>query len=202
MEILNENGKTYLSGYMTEAETRNRNGRLYPKEVAKSATLELKERVNKGGVLAYLDHPPHADLVYEDSCGLIVEVDWHDDTGRATCKVEILNDTRDGKRVLERIEKGEQFGISTRGLGSLDENKVVQPGLKFVTADIIGNLGQSCQVCTMSLHESNRSNTLDDFLIEEDKKPCGCVYATLKEDDKKLAENYLIEAFKSCLKTF
>lgn len=74
----------------------------------------------------------------------------------------------------------------------------------FVTSDIIKNYDgeiQSCQSCTLSLTESIQAN-YDDFLIEEDKKPCGCVYATLDNKDKKLAENYLIEAFKSCLKSF
>ncbi len=197
MELLLENGKTYLRGFMTEAETRNRNGRLYPKSVAKTAVMELIERVKDGGVLTYLEHPNHANLVYEDSCGKIVELKWDDSTGRALCKVEILEDTIDGKAVLERINKGEDFGISTRGEGSLDENKVVKPGLKFITADIIGNLGQSCQVCSMSLTESteDRTNTMEDFIIEVDKKDCACIYAKLSSTDKKIAENYLIDGF-------
>lgn len=195
MQILNENGKTYLKGFMTEAEVRNGNGRLYPTDVCKPAVLELKERVQKDGVLTYLDHPNHSDLIYEDSCGKIIEVDWIEESKRATCKVEILDDTKDGKAVLERIKKSEQFGISTRGTGSLDENKIVQPGLKFITADIIGNLGQSCQVCSMDLHESNRINTMDDMLLEVNES-CDCMYNSLSKDDKVLAENYLLEGIK------
>lgn len=203
MEILLENGKTYLKGFLTEADVRNRNGRLYPKAVAKAAVLELQERVKNGGVLSYLNHPPHADLVEADSCGKIVEVEWLDESGRATSKVEIFNFTKDGKSVLERINNGETFGISTRGTGALDENKVVQPGLKFVTGDIIpGNgYGQSCQVCTMSLTEAidERTNTMEDYLLEVDEKPCGCVYAKLNGDDKVIAENYFLNTIEKML---
>lgn len=198
MQILNENGKTYLFGFMTEAETRNRNGRLYPKDVAKTATLELKERVDAGGVLSYLEHPSHSDLVREDACGVIVEVEWIDETGRATNKIEIFEDTASGRKVLEGIANNEEYGTSTRGLGSLDEQKVVQPGLKFVTSDVISNLGQSCQICTMSLTESveDRVNTMDDYLLGED---CGCIYAKLEDDEKKIAEAYLVQQFTKCL---
>ena len=203
MQILNENGKTYLQGYMTEAETRNRNGRLYPFAVAKKATLDLKERLLKEGyILSYLEHPNHSNLIYEDSAGKIVDVKWIDEEGRATCKIEILEDTRDGKEVLRRIKLKEKFGTSTRGLGSLDENKVVQDDLVFMTSDIIGlsNGSQSCQVCTMSLTEStqDRTNTLDDFFINE---TCGCIYAKLDNDRKKIAENYLVEQFTKCLQS-
>lgn len=217
MEILNENGKTYLKGIMTEANFgknpqgydfsfrgRNRNGRLYPYNILEKATLDLKEKVDKGGVFSYLGHPPHSDLIESDSAGKIIELEWIPESGRAICKVEILEYTKDGKEILKAISEGKTFGISTRGLGSLDENKAVKEGLVFVTSDIIKNYDgeiQSCQSCTLSLTESIQAN-YNDYLIQEDKKPCGCIYATLDNKDKKLAENYLIEAFKSCLKSF
>lgn len=195
MEVILENGTTYLKGYMTEAETRNRNGRIYPHNVAKIATLDLKNRISEtGGVFSYLEHPSdHDSLEEEKSCGKIVEVSWDESTGRAQCKVEVFNHTEDGKKVLKSLSEGGTYGISTRGVGSLDKDGIVQEGLKFLTADLISTIGrQSCQVCSMSLTESveTRTNTMEDYLHE-----CGCIYAMLDQNDKLLAESYLVKKF-------
>lgn len=212
MEILNENGKTYLKGIMTEANFgknpqgidfsfrgRNGNGRAYPFEYLKSATLNLIEELKKSGfIYSYLGHPNHGNLVESESAGKLVEIIWDDNSGRAYTKVEILENTKDGKYVLKCISEGKPFGISTRGSGSLSEDKIVQSDLMFITADIIKQFDgsyQSCQSCSLSLHESIQNN-YKDFLIESD---CGCIYAKLAGDDKKQAETYLIESFKSCL---
>ena len=205
MQILNENGKTYLKGYLTEADVKNRNQRIYPFDIAKKAVRELKERVDANGVYSYLGHPSHSDTIHENSCGKIVEVLWEDDTGRATCKVEILDDTIDGKKVLQMIKEKKNLGISTRGLGSLDENGNVKEGLVFTTADIIesnfqGEYGQSCQVCTMNLSESTRTNTMSDFLESIDGiDNCGCFLDLNELEQKVVYENLkqkIIEIFK------
>ena len=199
MQVLNENGKTYLSGPMTQAEVRNRNGRLYPTKICKEATLELKGRVDEsGGVLSYLEHPNHSDLIYEFSGGKIVKLDWINETGVANCKVEILDDTKDGKSILEGLKNGETYGISTRGIGSLDEDGVVQPGLIFTTADIIKTHGkQSCQICNLT--EGVKENTMSDFLLDEKEEDCGC-YLNLDEVEQKIVKENLkrkiLEIFK------
>ena len=194
MEILNEGGQTFLKGYLTEADVRNRNKRIYPFDVAKKAVLELKERVDIKGVYSYLEHPNHSDTKREHSCGKIVEVTWNDNTGRAMCKVEILKDTANGIKVLQMIKDKKNLGISTRGKGSLDEDGIVQEGLIFTTADIIesnynGEYGQSCQVCKMNLSESNRVNTLSDF-IDGENGDCGC-FLNLDETEQKVVETNL-----------
>ena len=202
MVLLEENGKKYLYGPMTESGVRNRNLRLYPKPIAKTATLELKERVMIGGVLSYLEHPSHSDLIRENSAGVIVEVEWNDDTGIAFCKVEILEDTISGKEVLKGLKEGKTYGISTRGEGRLDDNKVVLEGLKFLTADIIESHGrQSCQICNLTLTENieDRTNTMSDFLESVDGSDCGC-YLDLNELEQRVVyENLkqkIIEIFK------
>lgn len=211
MEILHENGRTFLKGIMTEANFgsnsegrdfsfrgRNRNGRYYPYSVLEKAVLKLKEEVQKDGVLSYLGHPAHMDLVYEDACSRIVELDWIAESGRAHCKLEILEDTKAGKEVLKGISEGKNYGISTRGSGSLDENKTVKDDLYLRTSDIIkqydGSI-QSCQSCDLALTESIQSD-YEDFLIQEEK-PCGCIYATLNNEDKVIAENYFMQSLKS-----
>ena len=211
MEIITEGTKTYLKGIMTEANFgtngktdfsfrgRNRNGRLYEYEICKKATLELKERVDKGGVLSYLGHPNHSDLIYEDSCGKIIELDWIEESGRAHCKIELLEDTKDGKLILKEIKDGKPFGISTRGQGSLDENKMVKEGLSFLTSDLIkqynGSL-QSCQSCSLSLTESVQSD-LGDYLLNVDTGDC---YLDLSESDKQIVKENLKNKIISIIK--
>lgn len=216
MEILIEsvNGisKTYLKGIMTEANFghnesgtdfafrgRNRNGRLYEFTILRKATIGLKENVDKGGVYCYRNHPNHAELIREDSCGKIVELDWIEETGRAHCKIEILEDTKDGKQVLKDLKEGNLYGISTRGTGSLDEDKKVKDNLAFITSDLIPQFDgsmQSCQSCSLSLTESIQSD-YEDFLLGEQEFDC---YLNLDLTEKALVKENLkqkiIDIFK------
>ena len=202
MQILNEKGKTYLKGMMSKADTVNRNGRIYPKDILKEATLELAKSIKESDTWSELEHPPYIEVKYNDNvCGRLVEVTWDDKVSASFCKLEILEDTKAGKEVLEAIQDKRHIGISTRGSGSLVENKqgvgVVQDDLKFYTADTILGV-QSCQSCILQLHESTETYYFDDMLVES----CSCnqVLEQLSEDDIKVVQDKLVEGFKNIFK--
>lgn len=192
-QVLHENGKLVLRGPMTQADVRNRNGRLYPKDVLRSAVLDLSARVSKIPQTVYseLEHPQYDDLIKEKACGLLTEVSWDEDSGIGYCKVEILDSTPTGKEVLEGVANGNTYGISTRGSGSLDDNKVVQDDLYFHTADVIKTL-QSCQICRLSEGVENPTNTLDDMLLEVKKDSnCKCIFHDLSMGEQIQLRDYV-----------
>lgn len=199
IQILHENGKLILKGPMSQADVRNRNGRVYPKAHLRKAVLNLSERVSRQPQAVYseLEHPSYPDLIRTKSCGLLTEVTWDEDSGISYCKVEILPDTATGKEVLEGISKGVTYGISTRGAGSLDENKVVQDDLFFYTADVIKTL-QSCQICRLTEGVEDPSNTLDDFLVEA--KECECKFHKMDLVDQIQLRDHLVESFTKLFK--
>lgn len=174
--LIYENGNLVLKGPMSQADVRNRNGRIYPKDVLREAVFDLIARVNREPQEVYseLEHPQSTVLERRKSCGLLTEVTWDENEGIAYCKVEIFPDTVTGQKVLKGHNNGETYGISTRSLGSLNEDQEVQPGLKIITSDVIQTHGmQSCQICDLN---EGTENTLDDFFIEE---KCDCVFDKL-----------------------
>lgn len=208
MELIVENGKTFLKGIITEANDclnrpRNRNGRIYPEAILKPAVESLIKRIQEGEeVYAYRNHPDHGDLIRKDSAGMFVELSWDDTTKRAIGKLEVFSDTENGKKILEDLNKGITYGISTRATGALSEDKVVQEGLNIITADFIPIHGisiQSCQSCTLDLHESIQEY-YNDFLLEVEDKPCECIYESLSKTEKKILHKYTINKIIEGLK--
>lgn len=193
VELITEGTKSFyrLSGPFTQSDVKNRNDRVYPYNESKREILKLQEKVNSGDVYLYKNHPPHSDVIREDSCAVFKEITY-EDTGKhitGYCVVETLADTKTGKEINQELKSGESYGISTRGTGQVIEGVV--HNYEMITADLVKT--PSCQVCNMSITESveTLSNTLNDYLLEE--KECGCYYGTLSEDEQKVGQQYLIK---------
>lgn len=203
MKVLNENGKTFLSGMMSQADTKNRNGRVYPKHILKEAVLKLIEDVNSSDVYSEKEHPDYFEVKYNDNvCGILREVTWDDSTGCSFCKVELVEGTTGGDTVIKAVNSGKTVGISTRGMGSLTFNEqlnaqVVQNDLVLSTADVIVDGIQSCQTCSLKLDESVETYFLDDVLFESE---CGCDINEYTDEEKKILENYISETIIRCFK--
>jgi hypothetical protein len=194
VELITEGTESYyrLSGPFTQSNVKNRNGRIYPYAESKREILKLKERVESGEeVYLYMNHPPHSEVIREDSCAVFESITFEDNGNMITgyCTVKTLPDTITGKQINESLSKGESWGISTRGTGQVVEG-IVQ-NYNMITADLVQM--PSCQICNMSLTESaEESNTLDDFILEAEAD-CGCFYSALSEDEQKVGQRYLVK---------
>jgi len=200
IEMINESGEVSyrLTGPFTQSGVKNRNGRIYPYNESKREIIKLKEQVESGTpIYLYKGHPPHGDMIKEDSCAIFEEITFIDDGNNITgwCKVRTLTDTKTGKEVNESLSKGEPWGISTRGTGVV-VNGIVE-NYNMVTADLVPN--PSCQICNMRLTEE-MVNDLDDFIIEAEEKDCGCFYSTLDEVEQRIGQQYVIQQIKDLFK--
>ena len=110
--------KSYaIEGIFASAEQKNRNGRIYPKEVMESAVNKyIDEQVSKGRAVGELNHPEGPTINLDKVSHKIDSLDWkgNDVVGKAT----ILN-TPMGKIVEGLLDGGVRVGVSTRGMGSL-----------------------------------------------------------------------------------
>ena len=165
--FINEsNGHTYLNGLITEADVRNGNGRLYPYPIAKPAIFEMIQRIDNGEeIWSEREHPQRLEMDASLACGKIVEVKWNDLKKNARCRVEVIDTTPAGRKLLEDIKNNVKVGISTRGSGRMNDDKIIE-AIKFITADIVSI--PSCQNCWLS--ESTGELIPDDFIFEYDKK--------------------------------
>ena len=132
-------GKTYnIEGVFEQAEQKNRNGRVYPKPIMESAVNKyVEEQVKTNRAVGELNHPEGPTVNLDKVSHRITDLKFegNDVIGKA----QIL-DTPMGQIVKGLLEGGVQLGVSTRGMGSL-ENKggtmYVRDDFHLNTVDIV-----------------------------------------------------------------
>jgi hypothetical protein len=104
-----------------ECETKNRNGRIYPKPLMERVVQKyVQDRMQgpKFRSFGELGHPQGVEINPDRICHYITEMRW--DGNIVTGKSKVLP-TPMGKTVETILLADGQLGVSTRGLGSLDE---------------------------------------------------------------------------------
>jgi len=139
-----ESGDLFIEGIFMQANTKNRNGRIYPTKVLQNEVARYNaEFVATNRALGELNHPSSPSVNPERASHLITELGQkgNDFIGKA----KILS-TPQGEIVRGLIEGGVSLGVSSRGLGSLKEGtgrhrgvKVVQNDFKLMTVDVVSN---------------------------------------------------------------
>ena len=132
----------YIEGIFMQAERKNRNGRMYPVDVlAKEANRYITEYVMKNRAYGELGHPDGPSINLERVSHMIKELrqEGNDFYGKAK-----IMDTPYGNIVKNLISEGACVGVSTRGMGSLEERsdgtRVVKDDFYLATAaDIVAD---------------------------------------------------------------
>jgi len=127
-----ENGKKShkIKGIFMQANIKNRNGRVYPQEVLENEVNRYrKEFINKKRAFGELGHPDGPTVNLERVSHLITSLEG-DGKGNYIGEAKVT-DTPYGKIVKSLIDEGAQLGVSSRGMGSL-ENK---GGTNYVKSD-------------------------------------------------------------------
>jgi len=131
----NEDGTKnhFIEGVFMQSEAKNRNGRIYPKAIMEKAVDKyVTEQVSKNRAVGELNHPDGPTVNLDKVSHKITELNFkgNDVMGKA----QIL-DTPMGNIVKGLLEGGVQLGVSTRGMGSLEERN----GTMYVKDDFILN---------------------------------------------------------------
>ena len=134
VEFLTEatkSGKNYfIEGVFMQSETKNRNGRIYPKEVlVKESKRYTKEFIEKKRAFGELGHPDGPTVNLERVSHMITELVEVDQNFMGRAKIM---DTPYGKIVKNLIDEGARLGVSSRGMGSLKPGK---DGIQEVQGD-------------------------------------------------------------------
>lgn len=140
--------KYYIKGPFAQAEQENRNGRNYPKSVMENAIDKYQYIINSKRALGEMKHPLSPQVDLERASHIIESLEW--DGNNVIGKARILTNLPMGMIAKGLIDEGVQFGVSTRGLGSLVEKngvKIVQPDFMIAAIDIVGDpSGPDCFV--------------------------------------------------------
>ena len=122
----NKDGKKdyFIEGIFMQSEIKNRNGRIYPKEVIQNEVKRYnKEFVNKDRAFGELGHPEGPTINLDKVSHMITEL--NEDGTNWVGKAKILS-TPNGEIVKNLIDDGAKLGVSSRGLGSLEQKSDAQ----------------------------------------------------------------------------
>ena len=129
-----------VKGILQRAESKNQNGRIYPKDILAREAKEYSEvQVKERRALGDLDHPDSSVVNLSNVSHNVTEMHWDGDDLVGT--VEVLS-TPSGNILQELFVYGIRLGISSRGLGTINETNrgsEVQDDFELIAFDFVSN---------------------------------------------------------------
>ena len=141
--IEEKNGKKNykIKGIFMQSNIKNRNGRVYPKEVLmKEVKNYTRDFIEKNRAFGELGHPDGPTVNLDRVSHMITSLKEEGDNFIGEAKIM---DTPMGKIVKNLMDEGATLGVSSRGMGSLDSRgnaNYVRSDFKLATAgDIVSD---------------------------------------------------------------
>ena len=144
-ESMKENGgKVVVRGVLQRAESKNQNGRVYPKDIlVREAKKYTDEFINQRRAMGELDHPESSVVNLQNVSHNVRKMHFEGDNLMG--EVEVLP-TPSGNILKELFKAGIKLGISSRGMGSVEtvnengaEAQEVQPDFELIAFDFVSN---------------------------------------------------------------
>ena len=114
-----DNGNLIVEGILATAEVKNGNGRYYAKDLWEREMDKYSQLIKERRSMGELDHPESSVINLQNVSHLISDYWWDGDNVMG--KIEILP-TPSGNILKEIIKAGVTVGVSSRGMGSLEQN--------------------------------------------------------------------------------
>ena len=123
-------GKNYkIKGIFLQADIKNRNGRVYPMEILeKEVSRYNKKFINENRAYGELGHPEGPTVNLERVSHMVTEL--YPDGKNFIGEAKIM-ETPMGKIVKSLMDEGGKLGVSSRGMGSLNQKN----GVNYVRDD-------------------------------------------------------------------
>jgi len=200
----------YLTGIFSTAGVKNANGRIYPREIWEREVASYQKVIAENGInsLGEWEHPARADVDPMKAVIKIVELKL--EGNYVYGKAKIL-DNPEGNRLKTLIDEGIKIDISSRGVGSVGKNGIVEE-FKLITYDLVSKAsnpgsqlsgiveGKEYMIsesgcieeinCSCSLKENENNKKIQQEIIETLEKNKG--YATIQDVN---GNNYLIDKY-------
>jgi hypothetical protein len=146
-----------IKGPFLIAEKRNGNGRLYRRNVLEMAVQDYyRDYITPGRALGELGHPDRFEPVFADSCIKIEKIAPAEDDPNIFMGEAIvlqsdptrgIKGTGPGDVLASMLQYGVKPGVSSRGLGQMTKDKVIDEYYKLCAVDVVYNpSGPGCYV--------------------------------------------------------
>jgi hypothetical protein len=124
----------YMKGIFIQGGVRNFNERVYPVREIGKAVDRINEILGKGeSVCGECDHPEELTINLERVSHLITKMWMEGNNGMGTLKII---PTPMGQLIRTLIEAGVKLGVSSRGVGNVDDRGEVS-GFEIITVDVV-----------------------------------------------------------------
>ena len=132
----------FIEGVFLQSDVKNKNGRMYPKDILqREVNRYSKQYIETKRAFGELGHPDGPVINLERVSHMIT--DLKQDGKNFIGKAKIMTSTPYGKIVESLLNEGAQLGVSSRGMGTLKQQKgtnVVQDDFYLATAaDIVAD---------------------------------------------------------------
>lgn len=202
-ESTGKSSKKYkIKGIFSTIGEKNRNGRVYPREIWESEVTKYQENFQTGSIntLMEWEHPARSEVDPMEAVAKITELKIKD---KYVMGEAVLLDNPKANQIKSLIENGVKISVSSRGLGTV-KNGVVE-NFKLVTYDVVStpsdyNASMNGLVESFKLNEGivqDLSFTIDDLgnivTVNEETEN---VY------DREQINKAVLDKFKDILETF
>jgi len=124
----------YIHGVFLGAEKRNRNNRLYRKSLIEREVESFQSLIKTNEAMGELNHPENSEINPDRGAILITELKM--DGNNAVGRARVLP-TPCGNILAGLVRGGVKMGVSSRGVGSTDENNNVCEDFQLITIDAV-----------------------------------------------------------------
>jgi len=168
-------GKVVFEAFLQEADSKNQNKRVYPKDVLDESMKKITLKIQRRSFLGELDHPITQDQVrqttvlYKEASHIIREWSWEGSMIKGI--IETTPYTPNGKIMSGLIYDKVPIGFSLRGLADLEDfgtyQKVLSP-LVVITYDCVSEPSHSAA----TIQEIRNENVV--HILRESKQLICC----------------------------
>lgn len=155
-ESTGKSSKKYkIKGIFSTIGERNRNGRVYPREIWESEVTKYQENFQTGSIntLMEWEHPARSEVDPMEAVAKITELKIKD---KYVMGEAVLLDNPKANQIKSLIENGVKISVSSRGLGTV-KNGVVE-NFKLVTYDVVS---------TPSDYNASMNGLVESFKLNE-----------------------------------
>jgi len=136
----NAKKKYYLKGEFSKVNEKNKNGRIYPKNIMLEALNQTKQMISDRRMLGEIEHPKSPAINLKEVSHVVTKLELNED-GVLYGEAEVL-DTPNGEILKNLIESNIKLGISSRGYGKVIKKGdllEVAPGYNLVCFDVVAD---------------------------------------------------------------
>lgn len=175
----------------TTLDQKNENGRTYAKSVMESAMKRTAPQFESRELLSSVNEHPEEPYVTPGQASHIVTKSWCENDGYMWNEWEVLN-TASGKDLQALIEAGASFGVSIRGLGSVDAYNNIMEDYEYLGTDCVGQPSAKIRTAPQAVSESSVARTQPTPAKENTSQHQGSMAMKTKDQAAKYVREQII----------